>query len=74
MADFGPIRKIVEQALALDLANPNFSISQKESLLRDAAISLGTLDYFRTFPMKTVYVTTYNTSGGGQTTFNWAGL
>lgn len=30
MADFGPIRKIVDQALALDLANPNFSISQKK--------------------------------------------
>lgn len=74
MADFGPIRKIVEQALALDLGNPNFSISEKESLLRDAAVSLGTMDYFRIFPMKTVYCTTYNTSGGGQTTFNWADL
>ena len=38
MAEFGPIRKIVDQALALDLANPNFSISQKESLLKEAAI------------------------------------
>lgn len=74
MADFGPIRKIVDQALSLDVANPNLAISEKESLLKETAISLGTLDYFRTFPMKSVYVTTYNTSGGGQTTFNWAGI
>lgn len=74
MADFGPIRKIVDQAIALDLANPNLAISEKESLLKEAAISLGTMDYFRTFPMKTTYVTTYNTSGGGQSTFNWAGI
>lgn len=74
MANFTPIREIIDRAINLDLANPNLSISDKEGLLKEDAITLGTLDYFRSFPLRVVYCTTYNSSGGGKTSFDWAGL
>ena len=75
MGNFVQIKKIIDAALALDLANPNFEISDKERLLKEAAISLGTMDYYRTFPMRVIYMTTYNSTGGStETTLNWAGL
>lgn len=74
MGNFSPIHKIIDAALNLDLANPNFAISEKEALLRESAIMLGCLDYYRTFPMRVVYLTTYNSMGNGNTSFNWSGL
>lgn len=74
MANFSPIYKIIDQAIALDVANPNLAISEKESLLKEAAITLGCMDYYRTFPMRTIYMTTYNSNNGGNTALNWAGL
>lgn len=59
MANFTPIREIIDRAINLDLANPNLSISDKEGLLKEDAIALGTLDYFRSFPLRVVYCTTY---------------
>lgn len=75
MGNFPKIQPIIDAALALDLANPNFEISDKERLLKEAAIRLGTMDYYRSFPMRVIYMTTYNSTGGStQTTLNWAGL
>lgn len=74
MGTFSPIRPIIDRAINLDLANPNMAISTKEALLKEDAIALGCMDYYRSFPMRIIYCTTYNSSGGGQTTFNWAGL
>ena len=68
------MQKIIDAAIALDLANPNFAISSKEALLKDAAIMLGCMDYYRSFPLRVLYCTTYNSAGGGKSTFNWAGL
>ena len=59
MGNFSTIQKIIDNAIALDLANPNFAISDKEKLLRDSAVMLGCLDYYRTFPMRIIYLTTY---------------
>lgn len=73
MGNFSPIHKILDAALSLDLANPNFSISEKEAKLRDSAIMLGSLDYYRLFPMRIMYITTYNSMGAGNTSFNWMG-
>lgn len=74
MANFSPIRTIIDQALLLDTANLNNDISNKEATLKDAAIKLGCLDYFRYFPMKTVMATSYSTNSGGATVYDWAGL
>lgn len=74
MAQFSPIYKIIEDALTLDLGNVNGTISTKERILRDNAIRLGCMDYYRSFPMRTTMSTTYNSGGGGVTTFNWAGI
>lgn len=74
MGNFSPIKTIIDKAINLDLANPNLSISTKEALLKEDAITLGCLDYFRTFPMRITMSTTYNSGGGGVTTFNWAGI
>lgn len=74
MANFYPIRDIIDKALELDLANPNLAISTKEALLKENAIFLGTLDYYRSFPMRIRMATLYNTSYGQGTSFNWAGL
>lgn len=74
MGNFLQIKSIIDSAINLDLANPNLSISTKESLLKEDAIKLGCLDYFRSFPMRIIYCTTYNSSGGGKSTFDWAGL
>ena len=73
MVSFSPIKNIINAALDLDLANPNLAISEKEKLLRDRAILLGTMDYYRTFPMKSFYVTTFQTTSDAQGTFSWAG-
>ena len=73
MANFSPIKKVINAALDLDLANPNLAISQKESLLRERAIFLGTLDYYRVFPMRSLFVTTYATTSENGV-FSWAGI
>mgnify|MGYP003392730995 CR=1 FL=1 len=54
MASFYPIKDLINSAIALDVANPNLAISEKETLLKEAAITLGTLDYYRCFPMRSV--------------------
>lgn len=72
MADFGPIYKIIDNALNLDLANPNLAISTKEALLKENAIMLGCLDYFRCFPLRTVMTTAYNSNSAGLTVYDWA--
>lgn len=74
MANFSPIRKIIDNALLLDTANLNNDVSTKENTLKEAAITLGCLDYFRHFPMKTVMATAYSTNSGGTTVYDWAGL
>jgi len=74
MANFSPIHRIVNAALDLDLANPNLQISEKESLLRERAIMLGCLDYFRVCPVRGTYVTTYSTTGDANGTFTWTGI
>lgn len=73
MGTFSPIRNIIDKALLLDLGNPNGSISEKESMLKEAAITLGCMDYYRTFPMRVIYMTTYNSSSGGNA-IDWAGV
>lgn len=72
MAKFSPIKTIVDNAINLDLANPNLAISDKEAALKEAAISLGCLDYFRSFPMKVAMSTTYNSNTAGVTVYDWA--
>ena len=57
MANFYPIKVLIDNAIALDVANPNLAISEKEMLLKDAAITLGTLDYYRSFPMRSTLMT-----------------
>ncbi len=74
MVKIGRMRHLINSALDLDLANPNLQISEKESLLRDRAIELGCLDYFRTFPLRLNYVTTYSTTGDATGTFSWTGV
>lgn len=73
MVDFTPIKDIIDRALALDVGNPNGAVSEQERLLRENAISLGTLDYYRTFPMRLTMSTTYN-ANNTTTTFDWAGI
>ena len=74
MADFFPIKTLIDNAIALDVANPNLAISDKETLLKEAAISLGTLDYYRSFPMRTSMCTAYSSSSGYMSTFNWSSV
>lgn len=71
MANFSPIRQIIEQALILDTANLNNDVSNKERILKDAAISLGCLDYFRHFPLKSTMSTAYSTNSSGVTVYEW---
>lgn len=73
MANFGPIRDIVESALLLDLGNPNGTVSTKENMIKENAIRLGCLDYYRTFPLNISMSTAYNSGTPGISTFNWAG-
>lgn len=68
------IKQIIDDAINLDLANPNLSISTKEQALKESAIRLGTLDYYRSFPMRINMETTYNSGYGNASTFNWSGL
>jgi hypothetical protein len=74
MANYSPIHRIIENAISLDLGNPNYAISEKEALLKDSAVMLGCMDYYRIFPMPSMYMTTFNTYNGGNTSLNWAGL
>ncbi len=74
MAEFYPIKTLIDQAIALDVANPNLAISDKETLLKEAAISLGTLDYYRTFPMRINLCTAYSSSSGFVSTFDWSNV
>lgn len=71
-----PIMKVIKAALDLDLANPNLAISEKENLLRERAILLGTMDYYRYFPRRSMYITTYSTTSGSDSTigFIWNGV
>ena len=74
MADFSPVYKIIDDAITLDVANPNLAISTKEQALKEAAIRLGTLDYYRSFPMRINMETSYNSGYGTVSTFDWSGL
>ena len=74
MGSFSPIQTIIDNAIALDLGNPNYAISEKETLLKESAIMLGCMDYYRTFPMPTLYLTTYNSYGSARGAFDWAGI
>lgn len=68
------IKQIIDDAINLDVANPNLAISTKEQALKESAIRLGTLDYFRSFPMRINMETTYNSGYGNASTMNWSGL
>ena len=68
------IKQIIDDAINLDVANPNLAISTKEQALKEAAIRLGTLDYYRSFPMRINMETTYNSGYGNASTMNWSGL
>jgi hypothetical protein len=74
MAKFYPIRDLIDSAIALDVANPNFAISDKETLLKEAAIKLGTMDYYRFFPLRTTMCTAYSSDSGYMSTFNWSSM
>ena len=75
MAKFPEIRPFIDAALALDLGNPNYTISTKEQLIKESAITLGTLDYYRVFPLRVIYMTAYNSTGGmTQTSVDWTGV
>lgn len=74
MAEFFPIQDLIDKAIALDVANPNFAISEKEALIKDAAVALGTLDYYRSFPMRTIMCTAYSSDSGYISTFNWSSV
>ena len=74
MAKFSPIKDLIDSAIALDVANPNFAISDKETLLKEAAIKLGTLDYYRFFPLRVTMCTAYSSSSGYMSTFNWSSM
>lgn len=74
MVNFSPIRDIIDRAINLDLANPNLAISTKEALLKEDAITLGCLDYYRSFPLRVIYTTTYNSTGGSRTINTWMGV
>lgn len=75
MTQFPAIRPYIDAALALVLGNPNYSISTKEGLIKESAITLGTLDYYRVFPLRVVYMSAYNSTGGmTQTSVDWTGV
>lgn len=71
MAKFSPINDVIEDAITLDLANPGYAISVKEQSLKNAAIRLGTMDYYRCWPMKVRMTTVYSaTQTTGTITFD----
>lgn len=74
MAKFSPIKDLIDSAIALDVANPNLAISDKEMLLKEAAIKLGTLDYYRFFPLRVTMCTAYSSDSGYMSTFNWSSM
>lgn len=61
---FSPIHEVIQDALNLDLANPGYNISIKEESLKNSAIRLGCMDYYRAFPLKVVLASKYSMSGG----------
>jgi hypothetical protein len=67
MAKFSPIHEVIENAINLDLANPGFLISEKEQGLKDSAIYMGCLDYYRCWPMKVRMARKYGMDGGQYT-------
>ena len=73
MTSFPKIQTIIDAAIALDLGNPNFTISEKEAKLKDAAVQLGTLDYYRSFPFRSTMVTSYNSGYNSNIGAYWAG-
>lgn len=73
MVNFSPIREIIDRQLMLDLGNPNGDISAKEQMIKENAITLGTLDYYRSFPFQVVYNTSYNSTGGNVSAYAWVG-
>ena len=74
MAKFSPIKNLIDNAIALDVANPNLAISDKETLLKEAAINLGTMDYYRFFPLRVTMCTAYSSDSGYMSTFNWSSM
>ena len=74
MAKFSPIKDLIDSAIALDVANPNLAISDKETLLKEAAIKLGTMDYYRFFPLRATMCTAYSSDSGYMSTFNWSSM
>ena len=74
MAKFSPIKDLIDSAIALDVANPNLAISDKETLLKEAAIKLGTLDYYRMFPLRATMCTAYSSTAESMSTFNWSSM
>lgn len=59
---FPPIYRIIADALNLDISNPGYKISVQEQGLRNAAIRLGTLDYYRYWPFRVRTVHRYGMS------------
>lgn len=64
IAEAGPIHEVVEAAIALDLGNPGFLISEKEQGIKDAAIRLGLMDYYRYYPYRITIDKTYTIDNG----------
>lgn len=46
------VTKFVDAAIGLDLGNPCFRISEREALLKESAVLLGTADYYRCWPLR----------------------
>lgn len=49
---FSPIWLVIEDALNLDISNPGYNITSVEQGLRNSAIRLGTMDYYRYWPFR----------------------
>ena len=64
IAEAGPIYDIVNSSIELDLGNPGFLISEKEQRIKDSAIKLGLLDYYRYFPYRITIDKTYTIDNG----------
>ena len=73
MASFSPISKIIDAAINLDVANLNGELSNKEQVLKDNAILLGTMDYYRVFPLRSYMNVSYNTTGSNHNANSWMG-
>ena len=64
---FPPIYHVINDALNLDISNPGFKISDQEIGLRNAAIRLGTMDYYRYWPFRVRTVHRYGMSAANLT-------